>query len=184
MVAVMKKKMMYRIRSRAISALGSLVSTDGAVFYTASDVAYHIIRRSGADPDCLSVEDFNEVSQAVCAALSSSAKKKMDHVIRTEARIAPKLHKKGKAAYGYRIGMALGSQLVTEDTLRESKETVEAYESLCRNKMVTAERIIGMLSYEELRQVEAMIRARRDSLVDDLNRQIVNLSIDNAMKQD
>lgn len=162
----------HRVRSRAITALGVLVGTDSAVFYTSSDVAVKLIETAGVSIDSVNSEDFRIVTSAVSMALGNSVRKNLDNVRRTRSRIASKFGK-GNAGFGYRIGMSLGTELVNEDTIRESKSNMLAFENLQKNKCNTAERLVNMMSFRELSDLELIIQVRKEQLYHSLERKML-----------
>jgi hypothetical protein len=155
--------LMQMTRSRAVSALGAMVSTDNCVFYTASDVSYKMLRNAGIDPEFVTSDDLEKFMTYVSGVLSTSHKKGTDNVRRTNKRIASKLSS-GNAAFGYRIGMALGSELITSDTIQQSRVNTETYEHVTKNKMRTAEMAIAMMTFRELTELELTVQARKKQL--------------------
>lgn len=162
----------HRIRSKSVQALGALVNVDNAIFYTASDVAVSMMKNAGIDEFSIPQKDLKTLVSAVSLALSNSYRNNMDNVKRTRARIAPKLSN-GNASFGYRIGMALGSQLVNEDTIRQSKVNLEVFENLQKNKYATAERLVNVMSFRELSDLELAIQARKEQLYNDMERKLI-----------
>lgn len=169
----------YRIRSKSVHTLGALVNVDSAIFYTASDVAVRMLENAGVSVSSVPRDDMKALVSGVSLALGNSYRHNMDNVKRTRTRIAPKLAS-GKASYGYRIGMALGSELVSEDTIRQSKLNFEAFENLHKNKYGTAERLVNVMSFRELSDLELAIQARKEELYNSMERRLVEAKADQS----
>jgi len=155
--------LMFRIRARAVSALGVMVNTDSSVYFTSSDVAMKLLQTACITPTSLRGSDLEKFMTYVSGALSMSWSKGTDNVRRTTKRIAPKLSS-GHASYGYRIGLSLGSELITTETLQQSRINTESYELISKNKMGTAEMIAAMMTFRELSLLELCIQARKEQL--------------------
>lgn len=158
------EKLMHRIRSRSVQALGVLINTDGAAFYTASDVALKLLDAAKIRLDDVSVSDFNYLLSGVSQSLGNSHRKRIDDIRRTSNRIRPRLYTQGKASFGYRIGMALGMPTITVDTLRDHKSNVNTFENVQKHKAELAERLVQIMTYSELTSLEEAIRARKEHL--------------------
>jgi len=155
--------LMYRIRSRCVAALGVMVNTDSCAYFTSSDVAFKLLQTACIDPKSIPQDDLERFTVGVSGALAASCSRVTDNVRRTPNRITPKLSG-GRAAYGYRIGLSLGSELITTETLQQSKVNTESYELVRKNKTSTSELIVAMMTFRELSMLELCIQARKEQL--------------------
>tara|TARA_B100000700_G_scaffold88627_1_gene100029 strand:+ start:137047 stop:137634 length:588 start_codon:yes stop_codon:yes gene_type:complete len=160
-----------RIRARAVSTLGSMVACDNAAFFTATDVASRMITALGVDLTTIDRDDLNEVIAATSLALSTSYSRNLDQVRRTTKRISPRCST-GRAAYGYRVGMAIRTDIPDVENMRRNAENTSAYEKLDKHKNEMAERLVGMMNYRELCQLELSVQARKERLYSDMERQL------------
>lgn len=144
------------LSAKVFRTLGTLVGTDSNAYYTASDVAQKI---AGSHSTKIP-KDFTKFLAEVSSILSLANTKGTNNVRRTSKRIPPKLYLEGNMSYGYRIGMALGTPIVNEDTVRESKHNTECYEALLEQKMPTAMLLVEELNYADLAKLQQAIIAR------------------------
>jgi hypothetical protein len=159
-----------------LTTLGSMQGTDSAVYFTATDVAYEYLTRTGQQPKIANREEFNKTVTRVITALSQCKR----DVFVTDEKIRPKraivAFKHLKSANGYRVGVPI-VPIVNKDIREECKVIQRLATDLNQNPVDNIKKILPILNYTQLTNLMSEIGTLMTTKHHELQNQHLELTL-------
>lgn len=163
------------ISAKVRLALGALQGTSTTAFFTAADIAGHIL--NSEHPNA-TLPEFRSATQLVSNALTAMEKSAKSEIQRTNDRIDSKNTYPAwiaeKVSFGFRIGACISTPIVNADIMTERRNGKELAEALNRNPLEASRSILGILTDSQLTDLMMDILAIKDERMLNVRNDLAN----------
>lgn len=156
-------------------ALGALVGTSSTSFFTAADIAGHILN---SEHPSASIDEFRSATMMVSNAITAMEKSTKSEIFRCKDKISPRnsypAWSSTKAAVGFRIGACISTPVVNSDIMTERRNGKELAEALNKNPLEASRSILPILTDSQLTDLMMDILAIKDERMLNVRNDLAN----------